>query len=435
MRIGFFYHSLVSDWNHGNAHFLRGIVTELQARGHEVRVFEPWKSWSRRNLILQHGRGPLREFHMMYPNLSSTICTLKTLEQQLDGLDLVLVHEWNDHKLVSQIGRHRKQQKSFKLLFHDTHHRSITDIKAMKKYELSHYDGVLAFGNKIRNIYLSKRWIRRAWTWHEAADTRVFRPLPAERKTGDLVWIGNWGDGERTAELQKFLLRPVKALGLRAHAYGVRYPRRAVRLLRGAGIRYKGWLPNYMVPRVFAQFKITAHIPRRPYVKALPGIPTIRPFEALACGIPLICSPWRDAEHLFTAGEDYLVAGSGPEMKAHIRRLLNEPEFAEALAQHGLKTVWERHTCIHRVDELLQICAELGMRSEILAPVSMNGKLNGRIIPIELISPQAAEAQPRRMMRIRSSQKPYPKTAKRRSRRRMHSPRRRVFPELLKGGS
>ena len=29
MRVALFYHSLVSDWNHGNAHFLRGIVREL----------------------------------------------------------------------------------------------------------------------------------------------------------------------------------------------------------------------------------------------------------------------------------------------------------------------------------------------------------------------------------------------------------------------
>jgi spore maturation protein CgeB len=38
MKIRMFYHSLVSDWNHGNAHFLRGIVTELMARGHDVLV-------------------------------------------------------------------------------------------------------------------------------------------------------------------------------------------------------------------------------------------------------------------------------------------------------------------------------------------------------------------------------------------------------------
>ncbi len=41
-------------------------------------------------------------------------------------------------------------------------------------------------------------------------------------------------------------------------------------------------------------------------MEALPGIPTIRPFEALVRGIPLISSPWDDAEQLFTAGKDFL---------------------------------------------------------------------------------------------------------------------------------
>ena len=51
MRVVLFCHSLVSDWNHGNAHFLRGIVTELQSRGVEVRVFEPVNAWSVVNLL------------------------------------------------------------------------------------------------------------------------------------------------------------------------------------------------------------------------------------------------------------------------------------------------------------------------------------------------------------------------------------------------
>lgn len=41
MRIVFFVHSLLSDWNHGNAHFLRGVASELTSRGHDGRVFEP----------------------------------------------------------------------------------------------------------------------------------------------------------------------------------------------------------------------------------------------------------------------------------------------------------------------------------------------------------------------------------------------------------
>lgn len=46
MRVAFFVHSLLSDWNHGNAHFLRGVASELIARGHDVRVFEPRDAWS-----------------------------------------------------------------------------------------------------------------------------------------------------------------------------------------------------------------------------------------------------------------------------------------------------------------------------------------------------------------------------------------------------
>jgi spore maturation protein CgeB len=45
--------------------------------------------------------------------------------------------------------------------------------------------------------------------------------------------------------------------------------------------------------------------------RALPGIPTIRVFEALACGIPLVSAPWDDAEGLFRPGEDFLVARDG----------------------------------------------------------------------------------------------------------------------------
>jgi spore maturation protein CgeB len=164
----------------------------------------------------------------------------------------------------------------------------------MLAYDLTHYDGVLAFGRVIRDLYLSEGWAARAWTWHEAADTRVFRPLPGRPCDGDLVWIGNWGDDERTLELRTFLIEPVRALQLRARVHGVRYPEEARRTLAAAGIEYAGWLPNYEAPQVFARFRVTVHVPRRPYAAALPGIPTIRVFEALACGIPLVSAPWDE---------------------------------------------------------------------------------------------------------------------------------------------
>jgi spore maturation protein CgeB len=229
----------------------------------------------------------------------------------------------------------------------------------MRACDFSHFDGVLAYGEVLRRLYLAERLVTRAWTWHEAADTRRFRPMKNGRPAGDLVWIGNWGDDERTEELNEFLIKPVKTLGLKARVYGVRYPEHARTALAEAGIEYGDWLANFEVPEVFAQFKLTVHIPRRPYVKILPGIPTIRPFEALACGIPLVCSPWRDAEHLFTAGKDYLVARDGAQMTRHLQTLLRDEARRRRLAERGLATIRERHTCAHRIDELMAIYREV----------------------------------------------------------------------------
>jgi spore maturation protein CgeB len=115
------------------------------------------------------------------------------------------------------------------------------------------------------------------------------------------------------------------------------------------------------VPKVFAGHRVTVHVPRRPYVEALPGIPTIRPFEALACGIPLVSAPWEDAEGLFRPGRDFLVARDGAQMRDHLREILRDPALAAQLRASGLETIRARHTCAHRVDELLAICDSLGV--------------------------------------------------------------------------
>ena len=359
MKIRLFYHSLLSDWNHGNAHFLRGVATELIAGGHEVKVYEPRDSWSLAHLLAEHGETPVRRFHAAYPLLQSVRYDPEELDldDALGNADLVIVHEWNSPELVKSIGLARRRH-DFVALFHDTHHRLVTDRTSLRAYDLSRYDGVLAYGKVLRDLYLEEGLARRAWTWHEAADVRRFRPLESPATEGDLVWIGNWGDDERTEELMEFLLGPVKTLGLRARVYGVRYPQAAIDALADAGISYGGWLPNFEVPEVFSRYRLTMHVPRRPYVKALPGIPTIRPFEALACGIPLVSSPWQDTEKLFSPG-DFLIARNGREMTRTLEELLASPRRRHDIARHGLATLRSRHTCAHRAEELLTIYADV----------------------------------------------------------------------------
>jgi len=363
LRFAFFSHSLISDWNHGNAHFLRGVVSELLSLGHEVRVLEPLHGWSLQNLRRERGDAAVQAFNQAFPRLRSTFYDPATLDldRALDGANVVIVHEWTPPELIALLGRHRALKRTYKLLFHDTHHRIVSAPQEMRALDLSNYDGVLAFGETLRGGYERLEQAPRAWTWHEAADARVFRPLAGLEKPLDLVWVGNWGDGERSRELMEYLIDPVRDLGLRARVYGVRYPVAAIRALGEAGIEYGGWIANFRVPVLFACSRITVHIPRRFYREQLPGIPTIRMFEALACRMPLVTAPWEDSEGLFAPGRDYLVAHDGGEMRRHLKRLLDDPSFAAALAERGYRSVLRRHTCAHRVQQLLGICRELGV--------------------------------------------------------------------------
>ena len=179
-----------------------------------------------------------------------------------------------------------------------------------------------------------------------------------KRPSGRATWSGSGTGATRSAPWNciEFLIQPLEALPLAARVHGVRYPEDATRALADAGIEYAGWLPNFRVPEVFARFRLTLHIPRLPYTRALPGIPTIRPFEALACGIPLISRAVGRLRALFTPGADYLVARDGQEMTKHIKALLHDKGMAREVSQRtGSKTILARHTCAHRVDELLAI--------------------------------------------------------------------------------
>ena len=117
---------------------------------------------------------------------------------------------------------------------------------------------------------------------------------------------------------------------------------------------------------MFARHLATVHVPRRWYVETLPGIPTIRVFEALACGIPLVCAPWDDAEGLFRPGRDYLLASDGAEMSSRLKMLRADTELRQALVRNGLETIRARHTCAHRAEELVAILTRL--RAPAAAP-------------------------------------------------------------------
>ena len=367
LRIRIFAHSLVSDWNHGNAHFLRGLSRALIKLGHDVRCYEELGAWSLTNLMRHEGETAIEavdDFRRAYPELDIHFYkndgTLNPfLEEELQDVDLVLIHEWNEPWLVNRVLA-LKDKFGFRALFHDTHHRAYTRPGEILRFHLHKVDGVLAFGEAIRRIYADGFGVPHVWTFHEAADSEVFVPQATTKREADVLWIGNWGDDERTAELMEFFLQPASRLkGRKVIAYGVRYPERALEQLQAAGIEYRGYLPNLKAPQVYNSCALSLHVPRRQYANGLSGIPTIRVFEALSCGVPLLCSPWSDAENLFRPGQDYICVPDGESMSAEINHLLKNDRARAQLGESGRETISKRHTCMHRAEQLVGIYEEL----------------------------------------------------------------------------
>ena len=361
-RIAYFAHSLRSDWNNGNAHFLRGLLRALGNLGHDVAIFEPEDEWALSNLREEPaGERSLHAFAETYPDLKvhpyPADATPSRWREQLAETEVVIVHEWNSPALIHTLLTLRGELH-VRILFHDTHHRASSSPEQIRLLGIDRFDGVLAFGEALRNIYRERFNLQHVWTLHEAADTTVFKPQPATPKGTDVVWIGNWGDDERSAEIHEFLLKPAAALRAKRFCiYGVRYPQPALTALAGAGVQYGGYLPNLDAPAAYAAARLTMHIPRQQYSTAMTGIPTIRVFEALACGIPLISAPWADTEALFRAG-DYLPVTNAAESQRAIEALLNDPAAAQAQAARGLETVLASHTCRHRAEQLTSILEE-----------------------------------------------------------------------------
>ncbi len=105
MNFVFYTHSLVSCWNHGNAHFQRGVIRELIAQGHRVTALEPADGWSRENLVAGQGKGALDGFARAFPELERVSRSYGgdfDHEAALEGADVVIVHEWTDPALVAR---------------------------------------------------------------------------------------------------------------------------------------------------------------------------------------------------------------------------------------------------------------------------------------------------------------------------------------------
>lgn len=344
MKFVLLHHCLSSRWDHGNTGFLRSIARTLARRGHEV-------------VALEHDEPADRDVACDPPTHSYRLHA-HDLDETIDDADVVIVHESSDLELIRHLGRRRIAGGRFRLLFYDAHHRALTAPDELDRFDLEPFDAVLAGGEILREAYLERGWGRRVVTWHEAADATLFKPQQNDGHDTDVAWFGNWADKAGDNEFDRLVIQPVATLGLRARLYGLRCPGRLRQRLHRHAIAFEGWIPDQEASIALSRARVAIDIPHPDRRRVLPGVPTSRMFEALACGAPLLTAPWNDTEGLLHAGSHLTVADSN-EAAAALLLLMEDRELAAGMAGIGLCSIQARHTCEHRVDELLGLLTSL----------------------------------------------------------------------------
>ena len=108
-------------------------------------------------------------------------------------------------------------------------------------------------------------------------------------------------------------------------------------------------------PRFYASQRMTLNVTRGPMAEA-GWSPSVRLFEAAACGVPVVSDPWEGLETFFRPGEEILVA-AGPEDVLDALRLPAD-ELA-AIGRRARTRVLAEHTAERRAEQLERYVSEL----------------------------------------------------------------------------
>ena len=174
----------------------------------------------------------------------------------------------------------------------------------------------------------------------------------------DLGYLGTYS-ADRQPTLEELLMDPARAgrtlvLSWRVRSIRIRSPGRRTwqRIVHLSPADHRHF---------YCQQRFTLNVTRQEMVKAGYS-PSVRLFEAAACGIPIISDCWEGLETIFEIGEEILIARTGPDVLRYLREM---PE------RNGLRSpsaravrVLNEHTSAHRAAELESYALECLSTSE-----------------------------------------------------------------------
>jgi spore maturation protein CgeB len=343
--------SITSSWGNGHATTYRGLVRELVRSGHEVLFLErdvPWYAAHRDLPAPPWGR---TELYASLDDLRSAWTT------PIREADLVVVGSYVPDGVA--VGEWVLDTARGVRAFYDID-TPVTLAKLERgDYEylapelVPRYDLYLSFTGGPTLRRLEQRWgSPRARALFCSFDRESYFPEPVEPRW-DLGYMGTYS-ADRQPPLERLLVEPAR--GWRAGRFVVAGPQFPAEI---------SWPPNverieHLPPAEHREFynaqRFTVNVTRADMVAA-GWAPSVRLFEAAACGTPIVSDRWPGIDELFEPGREILLPETSGEVLDLVRHM-PERERRE-IGERARQKVLARHTATHRADELEGYAREL----------------------------------------------------------------------------
>jgi spore maturation protein CgeB len=350
MNIVFLGLSITSSWGNGHATTYRGLVRELSRRGHHVLFLERNMPWYARNRDLQVVENVQIAIYESIEDLQ------KRFAPAIAASDVVIVGSYVPEGIA--LGQWVTSIANGTTAFYDID--TPVTIEALKDSACDYlnrdlvaaYDVYLSFtGGPLLESLTGTYGAQRTAALYCSVDPELYFPEEVARRW-DLGHLGTYS-ADRQPALDALLREFADQEKYRFVVAGPQYPE-TIKWPRNVD-RIEHLAPSQH-RRFYSQQRFTLNLTRAAMTK-VGYSPSVRLFEAAACGTPIISDRWPGIESFFVPGREILLAEGAKEMLGFLTDL-SEQESSE-IASRALKRVLRDHTSARRAQELEAILQQV----------------------------------------------------------------------------
>jgi spore maturation protein CgeB len=342
--------SITSSWGNGHATTYRGLVRELSRRGHHVLFLERNMRWYACHRDLTGSQSVAIELYESIDDLKQRFAST------IASSDAVIVGSYVPDGIV--LGRWVTAIATGTTAFYDID--TPVTIEALADSTCAYlsvdlvgaYDVYLSFtGGPLLESLANTYGARRAAPLYCSVDPQLYFPEKVSRRW-DLGYLGTYS-ADRQPALDALLRKFADQEDYRFVVAGPQYPETIKWPTNVERIEHLA--PNQH-RRFYSQQRFALNLTRAAMAK-VGYSPSVRLFEAAACGAPIISDRWPGIESYFVPGREILLA-EGPKDVLGFLTSLSERERSD-IASRALKRVLRDHTSARRAQELEEILQQV----------------------------------------------------------------------------